>query len=697
MSRIKFILFWLGAFCITNLSFGQQATMPTQCTSPGGGILVGGAFTVSPEFGCLDFTNNSATTYVSSALAPSGGSLSNLGYIFDLKDGRDITKFPPIQNSITVSNPGTYWILQGGNDGGINYITCKSFEVIKTDQPDVKVSSCGAKDITVTFLNTPKNQTHGGYRIVWGDGKQDFIDGITASRFPFDVPHSYTSTPTSQPQIVANYTRSGLTRLCPSTPYPFDIETNNKPKISELEGLTGGTSNKITMIEGSDDKAYTLEQKPKTGNWADTGKKMTRKAGDTFVTETITGLNATNEYCFRLKTTDACSNEILSNEVCTIIPKATVTSPKEVKIDWNSPDPAVTRYTVGYSESPTGANPNTGAPVIPTGTTYIFNALDCKKKYDFKITAEIGTGPNLVKIKSPTLLVDPATSAKLAAKTIGTVSVLNSNTIKFSIYEAGNKADNYIFYRSEGGPNNFVEIKRSTENFYDDKSVEPSKQQYCYKVEYQDECGNTSDPSPAFCSIFLTSTRPNTLNWTQFVIPSPDTFPVDYYIESIDANGVITTVDATSVNTLGVKAQIDRLLDMPNSNGEAKFRIRGIQKVKIDIGGGTIIDFPFEVYSNEYIFITPAQLYIPTAFSPNEDGNNDTFAAKGRYIVQFNLEIYDRWGNIIFESQDLNTGWNGTASDGTTPAPPGNYGFKIYGLDPAGQKFEKVGSVTLIR
>ena len=55
MSRINFILFWLGAFCIANLSFGQQATMPTQCTTPGNGMLVGGAFSLNTEFGCLDF------------------------------------------------------------------------------------------------------------------------------------------------------------------------------------------------------------------------------------------------------------------------------------------------------------------------------------------------------------------------------------------------------------------------------------------------------------------------------------------------------------------------------------------------------------------------------------------------------------------------------------------------------------------
>lgn len=695
MSRIKFILFWLGAFCITTLSFGQQETKPAKCINPGGGILTGSFFDINPRVGCLDFQTNSGTAIVSNAKDLVGGTnFTNLGYIFNFKDGDDITKFPPtLETSRTFTQPGTYWIVQGMNINSTAYITCNAFELIQTEVPDVDISSCGTNEITLTFKKSAVNDKHSGYRIFWGDGTGADIPGLAPTSFPFTKTHTYTGTPSGQPLIVGRYAKG-----CNSSPFPFNFNVNSKPKISELEGLTGGTSNKITMVEGSEGKPYTLEQKPKNGNWADTGKKITRNAGEVFKTETMTGLNAATEYCYRLKTTDGCNNDILSNEVCTIIPKANVISSNEVKLDWNSPDPNVVRYSIGYSESPTGANPNNAAPVTPTATTYTFNALDCRKLYDFQITAFLGTTPaNRVLIKSPTILVNPATTPRLAPKTIGTVSVVNVNTIRFNIFEAGNKASKYIFYRSEGGSGNFSEVKQSTENFFDDQNVEPSKQQYCYKVEYQDECGNTSQPSPSFCSVFLTSNRSNTLNWTQFVIPSDDTFPVDYYIEAIDANGNIQTVDVTTDNTLGVKAQIDILLDAANSNGQAKFRIRGVQKVKLDIGGGTLVDFPFEVYSNEYIFITPAQLYIPTAFSPNSDGNNDTFAAKGRYIVEYNLEVYDRWGNVIFESRDLETGWNGTTSDGISPAPPGNYGFKIFGLDPAGQKFEKVGSVTLIR
>jgi gliding motility-associated-like protein len=707
MSRIKSFLFGLMALCLPNLSFGQQDAKPAYCTNPGGGIQVGGNFTVSPEFGCLDLTNKSATTYTTNPISPNGGALTNLGYIFDLKDGGSLTTPKPIQTSITVTVPGNYWILQSGNSGGSQYITCKVFEVLQTEQPKFTINSCGDK-ITITFLDTPENRKHGKYRIVWGDGEQDFSAQVTV--WPHQMQHTYATPPTVMPQIVAEYTKgtSNFT-VCRSEPISFPVGLNATPRISELEGLNSGASDKITMKDGSDGTAYSIQQKPEGGNWVDTGKKITRNSGSPSANQTIDGLNGNQEYCFRLQTKDGCGNESFSNEVCTIVPKATILSPTDVKIDWNNPDadltaaPNVTRYSMGYSESPSGANPNTGSPTPALATSFIFDLMDCSKKYNFSVTAFLGT--NEVIVKSPMVLVDPATINKMPTpKNIGTVSVLG-NLIKFNLLESEPdkpRPSKYVFYRAEGGSSTYTKVKETTDNFYDDNNVEPDKQQYCYKVEYQDACGNSSDQSPAVCSVFLTSAEANTLNWTQFVIPDPTNIvqnakPVVYYIEILDANGsVIKTVDTTPDNKSNVYDAIDQVLSDPAAKGQVTFRILARQEVTI-FYNGNLIPFNPGVYSNTYTFITPAQIYVPTAFSPNDDSNNDTFLAKGRFIVEYNLVIYDRWGNVIFETKDLGTGWNGTQSDAVTPAPAGNYSYKVYGLDPAGQKFEKIGSVILIR
>lgn len=53
-------------------------------------------------------------------------------------------------------------------------------------------------------------------------------------------------------------------------------------------------------------------------------------------------------------------------------------------------------------------------------------------------------------------------------------------------------------------------------------------------------------------------------------------------------------------------------------------------------------------------------LFIPNCFSPNADGLNDQFLAKGVDVTSFDMKIFNRWGELFFESKDLNKGWDGT-------------------------------------
>jgi gliding motility-associated-like protein len=69
-------------------------------------------------------------------------------------------------------------------------------------------------------------------------------------------------------------------------------------------------------------------------------------------------------------------------------------------------------------------------------------------------------------------------------------------------------------------------------------------------------------------------------------------------------------------------------------------------------------------------------LYVPNAFTPNGDRLNEIFLAKGEGIISFNMKIFDRWGNLIFTSDNLNDGWNGKIQGG-------NYLLKGDGDEPA--------------
>ena len=99
----------------------------------------------------------------------------------------------------------------------------------------------------------------------------------------------------------------------------------------------------------------------------------------------------------------------------------------------------------------------------------------------------------------------------------------------------------------------------------------------------------------------------------------------------------------------------------------------------------------FKIIVNEDI-----AFFVPNSFSPNGDGRNETFSPIGSSITDFEMIIYDRWGNEIFSGGPL-TPWNGTIKGGKEFALPGIY---IYRIDLKDSKFEKqivTGGVTLIR
>lgn len=92
-------------------------------------------------------------------------------------------------------------------------------------------------------------------------------------------------------------------------------------------------------------------------------------------------------------------------------------------------------------------------------------------------------------------------------------------------------------------------------------------------------------------------------------------------------------------------------------------------------------------------------LHVPSAFTPNGDGLNETFFPTGIGIDENNVEmfIFDRWGDLIYETSDMNTPWDGTANEGSEPAQSDVYVWLLNTTDDVMKKHQYVGQVTLIR
>ena len=90
-----------------------------------------------------------------------------------------------------------------------------------------------------------------------------------------------------------------------------------------------------------------------------------------------------------------------------------------------------------------------------------------------------------------------------------------------------------------------------------------------------------------------------------------------------------------------------------------------------------------------------SELFIPDAFSPNDDGENDVLYVRGYGIKDLKFIIYDRWGERVFESNSQKQGWDGSFKG--TKLSPAVFTYLVNVTYYSGKKITKKGSVTLIR
>lgn len=93
--------------------------------------------------------------------------------------------------------------------------------------------------------------------------------------------------------------------------------------------------------------------------------------------------------------------------------------------------------------------------------------------------------------------------------------------------------------------------------------------------------------------------------------------------------------------------------------------------------------------------ISSQTLYIPNTFTPNNDDNNDVFEIYGKGIKRIHLQIFNRWGELIFETRDPSEGWDGTYKGQKVSPDVYLYYARIHFED--GSTRERKGSITLLR
>jgi gliding motility-associated-like protein len=176
-------------------------------------------------------------------------------------------------------------------------------------------------------------------------------------------------------------------------------------------------------------------------------------------------------------------------------------------------------------------------------------------------------------------------------------------------------------------------------------------------------------------------------------------------VASFESDIWITTTDATLINLTNTSENASAI-EWSISNQPELTSTNDIWAVTLpeEVGIYQVVLNAFDEFgcADEYRAVIEIRdnfyVYIPNTFTPNSDGTNDVFIPQFSYKPEYYyLEIYNRWGQLIFESNDSSQAWTGEHLNGDYFVQDGEYEWilKVKGLNVDYRTFK--GNVLIIR
>ncbi|MBI4947582.1 MAG: gliding motility-associated C-terminal domain-containing protein [Bacteroidetes bacterium] len=112
----------------------------------------------------------------------------------------------------------------------------------------------------------------------------------------------------------------------------------------------------------------------------------------------------------------------------------------------------------------------------------------------------------------------------------------------------------------------------------------------------------------------------------------------------------------------------------------------------------TVVDvFGCKNIDTTTVYVIDASFWLPSAFTPDGNGENDVLFVRGSGINNFEFAIFNRWGEQVFYATDTKQGWNGMKQGTGEQLPQGAYAYFIKGVMTSGTAVDAKGLVNLIR
>lgn len=547
-------------------------------------------------------------------------------------------------------------------------------------QPTFDLSICGNNKAVVKITD---NNNYSNYRVDFGSG---FLPPSPTKNYP---PQTFSSGPQTVRVLGVNANSNGTlpSPTCNATSQSFTaLAALAAPQIN---ALTAGD-----LLTATDPSQARLDftPQPNTQTRIDISVNNatsfgTVKNSSGVTKEVISNLNLDNNYyCFRLSAFDPCTNSpdaftrvgpICSHKF-TVTAKdgvPSVTPNGSMQLDWvTNGGSAATDFVAVYRNSATYQN----LPGIPI--TFPDPDIICNTDYRYKLESNYDWGGVIVG-KSISLEKRAKSFTTLKPATIiNTSSVVSANGVQLNWkQDPKSTTTSYNLFRSQNQGTFFSLATSPTIQYQDD--TYNSNADFCYLINYKDQCNNGSLDSSPICPIRLRGSVNNknevSLSWNDYT--GWNLGVKNYVVEKYDQNGNPLVASGTIVGNTYVE-----LSDVQNQ----------IVSYRITANPNEVM--LMSSMSNQITITKEINLFYPTAFTPDSKGptENENFKVGGQFIAKFELSIFDRWGSLIFFT-DKNEPWDGTQSG--QPMPVATYVWTANIVDMAGRSLKRSGTVLLLR
>ena len=385
--------------------------------------------------------------------------------------------------------------------------------------------------------------------------------------------------------------------------------------------------------------------------------------------DTIPNLDLVNNYyCFRIGSVDPCSNAVVySNTVCSISVGLEIQDANNA-LQWSTSNPDNSFRLARQVENENGST--TSNPFVtfnPFVRSYNDSDIFCNTEYCYFLEADYGGGLSISNevcgIAISTTLPDSVSDLSIRIKEGQALLDWPDNAAVIDNYEITSSG----FFLGKTEESAFTD-------FLNNRGVDNS----CYVITTTDDCGNVNS-SKEICSIFLQGTiaKNNTVNlfWNNYT--GFESGVSTYQIQKFYSDGNLTTSQQ-------VENSFEEVDDNPN------------EQIINYLVTALPVSSPLEdAVSNIVSLVKPNNIYYPSAFTPDNNGTNDSFNVRGRFLAEYQMQIFNRWGEMIFASNSAENGWDGTLNG--QPQQEGTYLFNLEAVDFAGRQIKENGSFVLIR